>query len=737
MANTPIHLITYGDGSFPFIRSAERLAAKANSSGWFSSVNQWNFNLIEAVDPAWANQHRRFIESQSCGHGYWLWKPKIIQLMLDLLPENEMLLYLDAGCELNLHGDLRFSQYIDWANLANAVFFSLKGDDYQINQWSKKALLERAGFDLKNYQNLTSPQIEAGVLFLKNNENTRRLISDWLGLMEENHYHLLSDSLSRNGELPTFKEHRHDQSVLTVLAIIRNFGLSLPNENFFPDLWGQGKHPQFAPIAAFRSKGKVARMDAMQLAAWDEDLVENFEDARVQSDLLYGDIKNNHFPINDIKIDSTKSNIEPINLGHLMDRALSCKKRAYANRVRCLEKYLLEVEDLNIGHELNIDEKDKLIIELKQKLHNQTKLNDCLGAKYPLGTIRVSHQNLKGLIFKIYWGPNFDKLRVFKSHLVQSPMALRHQIGKKILAAKSFLDGFYPIRLGRLYQYSPKALNLNSSFSFVDADLTSLPSLSIVTPSFEQGHFLERTIESVLNQKYPCLEYFIQDGGSQDKTLEVLDKYKSMLTGVESAPDRGQTHAINLGFSKTSGEIMAWLNSDDVLLPGVLYLVGKYFRDNPDIDVIYGNRLIINEQDMQVGDWVMPPHDNEILSWADFIPQETLFWRRSIWEKCGQKVDESFSFAMDWELLLRFRDFGAKFAVIPKFLGCFRVHSSQKTSALISQSGKVEMDRLRKKYLGFIPTDKEIENAIKHYIAQHRRENFLTRLRGKTTLTFI
>lgn len=115
----------------------------------------------------------------------------------------------------------------------------------------------------------------------------------------------------------------------------------------------------------------------------------------------------------------------------------------------------------------------------------------------------------------------------------------------------------------------------------------------------------------------------------------------------------------------------------------------------------------------------MPPHDNDILSWVDYIPQETLFWRRHIWDKAGGKIEESFGFAMDWDLLVRFRNAGARFACLPRFLGGFRIHSSQKTTAAISEIGFQEMGRIRKQSLGYLPSDIEIRKAVFPYLLRH------------------
>ena len=118
---------------------------------------------------------------------------------------------------------------------------------------------------------------------------------------------------------------------------------------------------------------------------------------------------------------------------------------------------------------------------------------------------------------------------------------------------------------------------------------------------------------SMFDQSYPNLEYYVQDGGSSDGTIEIIKRYADRLTGWDSRPDNGQSQAINLGFAKTSGEIMAWLNSDDILLPGALSCVAEYFRLHPEVDVIYGYRVLIDEDDQEIGRWILPAHDDEVL----------------------------------------------------------------------------------------------------------------------------
>lgn len=255
-------------------------------------------------------------------------------------------------------------------------------------------------------------------------------------------------------------------------------------------------------------------------------------------------------------------------------------------------------------------------------------------------------------------------------------------------------------RLGRMHQYPPRPLNLSVRPVPILPPGLKWPTIAMVTPSYNQARYLEQTIQSVLEQNYPALEYVVQDGASTDASPHIIDRYKEQLTFSESALDSGQTNAINKGFRHTHAEIMAWLNSDDLLMPGTLHIVGKYFAEHPDVDVVYGHRIIIDEDSMEVGRWVLPRHSNRILSYADYIPQETLFWRRSAWDKAGGQVDEQFKFAMDWDLILRLRDVGARFVRLPHFLAAFRVHAAQKTSAQITEIGFQEMNKLRARSQG-------------------------------------
>jgi FkbM family methyltransferase len=285
-------------------------------------------------------------------------------------------------------------------------------------------------------------------------------------------------------------------------------------------------------------------------------------------------------------------------------------------------------------------------------------------------------------------------------------------------AAREFVRRNMVPRIGILAPHPPRAMYVPRSYR-KKLHLKNAPRISIVTPSYNQAQFIEATMRSVFDQQYPNLEYVVQDGGSKDHTMDIVAKYRPLLHHAESARDDGQSHALNLGFAHTTGEIMAYLNSDDLLLPGTLHYVAKFFQRHPNIDAVYGHRVIIDENGDEIGRWVLPPHDDDVLSWADYVPQETLFWRRSIWDRVGGRIDESFQFAMDWDLLIRFRDAGARFARLPRFCGAFRLHGAQKTSCMISDLGNREMARLRERCHGRQVHYDEIHTKIRPYLRRH------------------
>jgi GT2 family glycosyltransferase/SAM-dependent methyltransferase len=222
------------------------------------------------------------------------------------------------------------------------------------------------------------------------------------------------------------------------------------------------------------------------------------------------------------------------------------------------------------------------------------------------------------------------------------------------------------------------------------------PRISIVTPSYNQGKYIERTVRSVLFQRYPNLDYLLMDGGSTDDTVSRLAPYKDQFSCFISEPDDGQADAIAKGFARSSGEIMAYLNSDDLLAPDTLFFVANFFERHPDIDCIYSHRCTVDENDEVIWYWILPPHHSSLMKRWDFIPQETCFWRRSLFEKAGN-VDPSYHFAMDYDLFVRFMNLG-RVQRINRFFGAFRQHKESKTTQQLGILGRREMLRVRQKY---------------------------------------
>jgi glycosyltransferase involved in cell wall biosynthesis len=207
----------------------------------------------------------------------------------------------------------------------------------------------------------------------------------------------------------------------------------------------------------------------------------------------------------------------------------------------------------------------------------------------------------------------------------------------------------------------------------------ALPIITVVTPSYNQGQFLEATLRSVLLQNYPNLEYLVFDGGSSDNSVGIIKKYEAYLDYWHSENDGGQADAIATGFDHATGCIYCWLNSDDIFLPDALWFVADFFNRNPKIDVVYSNRLVISEEGIVIGRHVWPFFFSKY-HWALGQPlaQECCFWRAELYQKVGG-IDRSKFFIMDYDLFYRMWRVG-KFRKTMACLGCFRVHDESKNS---------------------------------------------------------
>jgi glycosyltransferase involved in cell wall biosynthesis len=231
--------------------------------------------------------------------------------------------------------------------------------------------------------------------------------------------------------------------------------------------------------------------------------------------------------------------------------------------------------------------------------------------------------------------------------------------------------------------------------------METLPKISIVTPSFNQARYLEATIQSVLRQGYARLEYIVVDGGSTDGSVDIIRKYESRIAYWVSEPDRGQAHAIAKGMCRTSGDILAWLNSDDTYEPGTLDYVGRFFAQNADVDILYGNYNRIDAAGAILERKRQPRFHAGIAKYVYcMLMQPATFWRAGVYERVGG-IDPTFQFAMDYELFLRMIQAG-RVAQAARPLANFRIHETSKTSTLSSVACE-ELRRIRARYCAIPP----------------------------------
>jgi glycosyltransferase involved in cell wall biosynthesis len=204
------------------------------------------------------------------------------------------------------------------------------------------------------------------------------------------------------------------------------------------------------------------------------------------------------------------------------------------------------------------------------------------------------------------------------------------------------------------------------------------PLVTIITPSFNQGHFIRETIESVLAQDYPSVEYIIMDGGSTDETASIAAQYAGRLTFI-SERDRGQSHAINKGFRMARGDVVAWLNSDDIILPGAVAHAVKAFERDPTLGAVYGEGYLIDYDGVVTSRFPATEAFNlwKLIHVSDYILQQTAYFRRSILDDIGY-LNESLHWGLDWDLLIRI---GKRYWIeyIPEYMGSLREYDAAKT----------------------------------------------------------
>lgn len=255
----------------------------------------------------------------------------------------------------------------------------------------------------------------------------------------------------------------------------------------------------------------------------------------------------------------------------------------------------------------------------------------------------------------------------------------------------------------------------------------NLPTISLITPSYNQAQYLPQTIRSVLNQKYPHLEYFVIDDASTDNSPKIIEHYAEPLTSWVKQKNSGQADTINQGFARSTGEIMGWLNSDDILWPGALKAIGSYFATHPEVDVVCGWSLFFREEHPSTGSGTNPSASSGSRIWylheplglrleyllysSYFLPQESVFWRRRVYEQIGE-LDLDCHVMPDHDYFIRMARVGAQSATIRHPIGGFRNHNEQKTAKkkVVKQNQqRIQANHLEK--LGVTPAQAQPRRA--------------------------
>jgi len=295
--------------------------------------------------------------------------------------------------------------------------------------------------------------------------------------------------------------------------------------------------------------------------------------------------------------------------------------------------------------------------------------------------------------------------------------------------ARTNYDEFFESQASNQARYAPRPITPERfpTRPVKERIRNASPRFAIVTPSYNQARWLPEAIASVLDQQPGAhIDYVVQDGGSSDGSVDLIRAQSDRLHAWESGPDGGQSRAIINGFAKTTGgpdDLMAWLNSDDFYLPGALRYVAHYFATHPEVDAVYGHRILVDENSQETSRWWLPKHDYALTLINDPVPQETLFWRRRLWDKVGG-LNPDYRYAMDWELILRFQAAKAHIVRLPYFLGCFRTHALQKSYAEQESGAIHETLKLRERGFGrpFTP----MEFSTHPRLLRHLRRSALT-----------
>lgn len=262
----------------------------------------------------------------------------------------------------------------------------------------------------------------------------------------------------------------------------------------------------------------------------------------------------------------------------------------------------------------------------------------------------------------------------------------------------------------------------------VDMKIKTYPKLTIITPSFNQAQFLERTIKSIVEQDYPNLEYIIIDGGSDDGSLEIIRRYEKYITYWVSEKDDGQSHAINKGLKIATGDWVAWQNSDDIYYPGAFDFFARVAQANSDVGLIVGDMNLIDEHDKLIRTlhYVTPTYPAMVAE-GMILSNQVSFWRRGIHNQIGW-MDESLHLGFDFEWFLRLTK-TVKAASINKCIGAFRIHGLAKTQLMPTQNQAIHM-MIRRRHAAFMSPSQQMLYKLKRFIQLLVRGDFLYVFRG-------
>lgn len=249
--------------------------------------------------------------------------------------------------------------------------------------------------------------------------------------------------------------------------------------------------------------------------------------------------------------------------------------------------------------------------------------------------------------------------------------------------------------------------------------MRELPKISVVTPSFNQGDFIEQTILSVLGQQYPKLEYIVMDGGSKDDSVKVIERYASQLTNWRTGPDKGQANAINEGMAMATGDILCWLNSDDMLLPGALHRVAAAMMDVDRPALLFGDCLHMENGKRKCrGSEVARDHSRHHIELLSYIIQPSSFFNRKAWEATGT-LEEELHYSFDWDWQIRAARKDVSFMSLKEYLSVYRIHSAHKSAT----GGGERM--------------KELSKVAARYNDERRAASFARWMRLQSTLPWI